>query len=55
VHHRRDREYFALLLEDATHHAGPDFLRQATLWNVERFFGWVAPISAWQRATGAAR
>ncbi|WP_234191989.1 isochorismatase family protein [Pseudacidovorax sp. NFM-22] len=48
-------EYFPLLLEDATHHAGPDFLRQATLWNVERFFGWVAPVSAWQRATGAAR
>ncbi|RDI19082.1 isochorismatase family protein [Pseudacidovorax intermedius] len=48
-------EYFVLLLEDATHHAGPDFLRQATLWNVERFFGWVAPVAAWQSATGAAR
>jgi ureidoacrylate peracid hydrolase len=48
-------EYFVLLLEDATHHAGPDFVRQATLWNVERFFGWVAPVAAWQDATGAGR
>jgi ureidoacrylate peracid hydrolase len=44
------REYFCLLLEDATHHAGPPFLRDATLWNVERFFGWVAPVAAFEAA-----
>lgn len=44
------REYFCLLLEDATHHAGPPFLREATLWNVERFFGWVAPVAAFEQA-----
>jgi ureidoacrylate peracid hydrolase len=34
-------EYFAVLLEDATHQAGPAFLQQATVYNVEKFFGWV--------------
>jgi ureidoacrylate peracid hydrolase len=34
-------EYFAVLLEDATHQAGPPFLQQATVYNVEKFFGWV--------------
>jgi len=44
------REYFCLLLEDATHHAGPAFLRDATLWNVERFFGWVAAVAMFEAA-----
>ena len=44
------REYFCLLIEDATHHAGPAYLREATLWNVERFFGWVAPVEALEAA-----
>lgn len=44
------REYFCLLLEDATHHAGPPFLRDATLWNVERFFGWIDGVEAFERA-----
>jgi ureidoacrylate peracid hydrolase len=43
-------EYFCLLLEDATHHAGPPFLRDATLWNVERFFGWVSGLDAMEAA-----
>jgi ureidoacrylate peracid hydrolase len=47
-------EYFVLLLEDATHHAGPQFLKDATVWNVERFFGWVAPSAAFIGALGAA-
>jgi ureidoacrylate peracid hydrolase len=46
-------EYFVLLLEDATHHAGPQFLKDATVWNVERFFGWVAPSAAFIGALGA--
>lgn len=35
-------EYFGVMLEDATHQAGPEFLQQATCFNVERFFGWVS-------------
>ena len=36
------REYFGILLEDATHQAGPAFLQAATVYNVETFFGWVS-------------
>lgn len=43
-------EYFPLLLEDASHHAGPPFLREATLWNVERFFGWTATLAQFEEA-----
>lgn len=39
-------EYFVLLIEDATHQAGPAFLKEATLFNVERFLGWVAHTDA---------
>jgi ureidoacrylate peracid hydrolase len=35
-------EYFGVLLEDATHQAGPPFLQAASVYNVETFFGWVA-------------
>ena len=35
-------EYFGVLLEDATHQAGPTFLQEATVYNVEKFFGWVS-------------
>lgn len=48
------REYFCLLLQDATHHAGPAFLREATLWNVERFFGWTAAVAEFEQAAGLA-
>jgi len=34
-------EYWPILVEDAMNHSGPDFTRQATLWNFERVFGWV--------------
>ena len=37
-------EYFCVMLEDATHHLGPDFVRAATLYNVEKFFGWVSSV-----------
>jgi ureidoacrylate peracid hydrolase len=39
-------EYFGVLLEDATHHLGPDFVRDATLYNVEKFFGWVSDVAS---------
>ena len=35
-------EYFGVLIEDATHQAGPAFLQEATVYNVEKFFGWVS-------------
>ena len=35
-------EYFGVVLHDATHHAGPDFIKQASLYNIEKFFGWVS-------------
>jgi len=38
-------EYFGVMLEDATHHLGPDFLQKATVYNVEKFFGWVSTVA----------
>ena len=38
-------EYFSVMLDDATHHLGPDFVRDATLYNVEKFFGWTATVA----------
>jgi ureidoacrylate peracid hydrolase len=38
-------EYFGIMLEDATHQAGPEFLQQATIFNVEKFFGWVSTVA----------
>ena len=37
-------EYFGVVLEDAVHHLGPDFIREASLYNIERFFGWVSTV-----------
>jgi ureidoacrylate peracid hydrolase len=37
-------EYFGVMLEDATHHLGPEFLQKATVYNVETFFGWVSTV-----------
>ncbi len=34
-------EYFPLLIADGTLQSGPPMLHQATVFNVERFFGWV--------------
>ncbi|HEY6814157.1 MAG TPA: pyrimidine utilization protein B [Croceibacterium sp.] len=45
-------EYFGVLLEDATHHLGPDFVREATVYNVERFFGWVSTVADFCGAFG---
>jgi ureidoacrylate peracid hydrolase len=38
-------EYFGVMLEDATHQAGPDFLQQASVFNIEKFFGWVSTVA----------
>src|ERR1700684_997212 len=37
------REFFALMIPDATLQAGSDAIFQATVFNVIRFFGWVTP------------
>ncbi len=37
-------EYFCTVLEDATHHLGPDFIQKATIYNIETFFGWVSTV-----------
>jgi ureidoacrylate peracid hydrolase len=34
-------EFWPILIEDAMNHSGPDFTRQATLWNFEHVFGWL--------------
>lgn len=34
-------DYFPVLVEDGCGHIGPDFTREATLWNVTSVFGWV--------------
>ena len=47
-------EYFAVVLEDATHHAGPDFMQQAALYNIEKFFGWVSTVADFCGAIGQA-
>jgi len=38
-------EYFCAVLEDATHHLGPAFIQQASLYNIETFFGWVSTVA----------
>jgi ureidoacrylate peracid hydrolase len=38
-------EYFGVMLEDATHHLGPDFMQAASVYNVEKFFGWVSTVA----------
>jgi len=38
-------EYFPVLVHDATMQAGPPELQAATIYNVEKFFGWVASTS----------
>lgn len=38
-------EYFGVVLEDATHQAGPAFAQQAALFNIETFFGWVSDVT----------
>ena len=38
-------EYFGVVLADATHQAGPDYVQQAALYNIETFFGWVSTVA----------
>ncbi|EOW6769668.1 pyrimidine utilization protein B [Cronobacter muytjensii] len=43
-------EYFGVVLEDATHQAGPPFAQQAALFNIETFFGWVSDVQSFCHA-----
>ena len=45
-------EYFAVVLEDATHHLGPDYIQQAAIYNIEKFFGWVSTVADFCGAIG---
>ncbi len=45
-------EYFGIVLEDATHQAGPEFVQQAALYNIETFFGWVSSVADFKGAFG---
>lgn len=38
-------EYFGVMLEDATHHLGPPMLKAASVYNIEKFFGWVSTVA----------
>ena len=38
-------EYFGVMLEDATHHLGPPAMQEASIYNVEKFFGWVTTVA----------
>ena len=38
-------EYFGVVLKDATHHLGPAFIQEASLYNIEKFFGWVSTVA----------
>lgn len=45
-------EYFGVMLEDATHHLGPPAIQEATVYNVEKFFGWVSTVADFCGAFG---
>ena len=45
-------EYFGIVLEDATHQAGPEFVQRAAIYNIETFFGWVSNVADFNGAFG---
>ena len=45
-------EFWPILIEDAMNNSGPDFNREATLWNFEHALGWVTDSAAVIRALG---
>lgn len=49
------REFFCVLVSDATTQSGPSFIQEATLYNVERFLGWVTTTSEICSALSKAR
>ncbi|MCJ2135242.1 pyrimidine utilization protein B [Methylobacterium sp. J-026] len=47
------REYFGIVLADATHQAGPRSLHEGALANIETFFGWVSDVASFEQALAA--
>ena len=45
-------EYFGVVIADATHQAGPRFVHEAALYNIETFFGWVSSVADFKGAFG---
>jgi ureidoacrylate peracid hydrolase len=45
-------EYFGVMLEDATHHLGPPAMQEASVYNVEKFFGWISTVADFCSAFG---
>lgn len=45
-------EYFAIMIGDCCHQAGPREIHDATVFNVERFFGWTTSARALTEALG---
>lgn len=43
-------EYFGVMLEDATHQLGDTTIQQASVYNIETFFGWVSTVPEFLRA-----
>jgi ureidoacrylate peracid hydrolase len=46
-------EYFGILLEDATRHLGDEEIQRASVFNCEKFFGWVSTVAAFTEALAA--
>lgn len=44
------REYWPIVVSDATNNAGPPATQQGTLWNVEALFGWVTTAQDFVKA-----
>jgi ureidoacrylate peracid hydrolase len=44
------REYWPIVVSDATNNAGPPITQQATLWNIEALFGWVTTAEDFVKA-----
>ncbi|KQT11232.1 isochorismatase family protein [Ramlibacter sp. Leaf400] len=43
-------EYFPVLIRDACFQAGPAYIQDATVYNVERFFGWTTTVDQFVEA-----
>ncbi len=46
-------EYFGVVLHDATHAAGPPAMQEASLYNIQTFFGWVSSVAEFRGALTA--
>jgi ureidoacrylate peracid hydrolase len=48
------REYFCILVEDATQQSGPSFVQEAVIYSMENFLGWVTSTDEFCAALGGA-